>query len=211
MTAAPQHPDRAAAGLLLGHSRQQAPVHLKLFDPSPARLALIGGVWAAQLLIFRAFAIGARVMVVTTEQRAWSGFGERATGQYHRLTVLAGEPDTLPPGTPQTPALIVYDLGVTGPATAPPLGPWTTQLTVLRQLDRPGVATLQEAGMTLMQRLGGDEATLAAATLRLDQQNGRLLQFMTDDMVALVGDGPDRFVQLGQTDVEQQHLGLPRR
>ncbi|BBH66792.1 hypothetical protein ACTI_34770 [Actinoplanes sp. OR16] len=211
LTGTPQHPDRAGAGLLVGRDQQHLPVHLKVFDPSPTRLALIGGVWAAQLLIFRAFAVGARVLVVTTEQRAWSGFGERATGQYHRLTVLGGEPDTLPPGSAQTPSLIVYDLGVTGPAAPPPLGSWSAQVTVLRQLDRPGIATLQEAGLTLMQRLGGDEATLAAASLRLDQQNGRLLQFMTDDMVALVGDGPERFVQLHQTGVEQQLLGAPRR
>ncbi|MEU8241472.1 hypothetical protein AB0C07_24765 [Actinoplanes missouriensis] len=199
------------AGLLLGRNQQQVPVPLKLFDSDPVRVALVGGVWAAQLLIFRAFAIGARAMVVTTEQRAWSGFGERATGQYQRLTVLGGEPDALPPGTAQTPSLIVYDLGVTGPATAPPLGPWTSTLTVLRQLDRPGVAALQEADLTLMQRLGGDESTLAAATLRLSQQNGQLLQFMTDDMVALVGGGPDRFVSLNQTGIEQQYLGPPRR
>ncbi|MEU4560881.1 hypothetical protein AB0F72_21090 [Actinoplanes sp. NPDC023936] len=199
------------AGLLLGRNQQQVPVPVKLFDSDPVRVALVGGVWAAQLLIFRAFAIGARAMVVTTEQRAWSGFGERATGQYQRLTVLGGEPNALPPGTAQTPSLIVYDLGVTGPATAPPLGPWTSTLTVLRQLDRPGVAALQEADLTLMQRLGGDEATLAAATLRLSQQDGQLLQFMTDDMVAVAGGGPDRFVSLTQTGIEQQYLGPPRR
>jgi hypothetical protein len=207
VTAAPS----TSAGLLLGRDQQQIPVPLKLFDPSPARLALIGGVWAAQLLIFRAFALGARALVVTTEQRAWSGFGERATGQYHRLTVLGGEPSDLPPGTAQTPSLIVYDLGMTGPVTAPPLGPWSAQLTVLRQLDRPGVPTLQEADLTLIQRLGGDEATSAAAALRLGQQNGHLLQFMTDDMLALIGNGPDQFVQLHQTGVERQILGTPRR
>ncbi|WP_433829083.1 hypothetical protein ACQP2E_07115 [Actinoplanes sp. CA-015351] len=199
------------AGLLLGRNQQQIPVPLKLFSPRPERVALVGGAWAAQLLIFRAFAVGARAIVVTTEQRAWSGFGERATGQYNRLTVLGGEPSSLPPGTAQTPSLIVYDLGVTGPAAAPPLGPWSTQLTVLRQLDRPGVAALQEAGLTLLQRLGGDEATLAAASLRLDQQNGQLLQFMTDDMIAVTGNGPDRFVFLNQTPLEQQYVGMPRR
>jgi hypothetical protein len=201
----------AGSGLLLGRNEQQEPVRINAFDPTATRLALIGGVWAAQLLIFRAFALGARALVVTTEQRAWSGFGERATGQYHRLTVLGGEPDDLPPGTAQTPSLIVYDLGMTGPATAPPLGPWSAQLTVLRQLDRPGVATVQEADLTLIQRLGGDEATLAAASLRLGQQNGQLLPFMTDDMVAVIGDGPDRFVRLLQTGIEQQMLGQPRR
>ncbi|WP_229073866.1 hypothetical protein [Actinoplanes sp. DH11] len=199
------------AGLLLGRDQQQVPVPLRIFSPGSHRIVLVGGVRAAQLLIFRAFSIGARALVVTTEQRAWAGFGERATGQHNRLTVLGGEPTSLPPGTAQTPSLIVHDLGVTGPATAPPLGPWSTQLTVLRQLDRPGVAALQEAELTLLQRLGGDEATLAAATLRLDQQNGQLLPFMTDDMMALIGDGPARFVFLNQTGIELQYVGPPMR
>ncbi|WP_309238725.1 hypothetical protein [Actinoplanes aureus] len=199
------------AGLLLGKDRQQSPVPLRLFAPEPIRVALVGGVWAAQLLIFRAFSLGARAIVVTSEPQAWSGFGERATGQYNRLTVLSSDQGGFPGGTAQTPTLTVYDLGMIGPATAPPLGPWHTQLTILRQLDRPGVAALQEAQLVLLQRLGGDEATLASATLRLRPQSGQFLQFMADDMVALIADGTERHLFLHQTGVEQQYVGLPRR
>ncbi|MEU4427316.1 hypothetical protein AB0F81_42390 [Actinoplanes sp. NPDC024001] len=201
----------SGAGLLLGRDRQHSPVPLRLFGPEPVRVALVGGVWAAQLLIFRAFSVGARAIVVTSEPQAWSGFGERATGQYNRLTVLSSDQGGFPGGTAQTPTLTVYDLGVTGPATAPPLGPWHTQLTILRQLDRPGVAALQDAQLVLLQRLGGDEATLASSTLRLRPQSGQFLQFMADDMVALIGDGTERHLFLHQTGVEQQYVGLPRR
>ena len=202
----------AGAGLILGRDRQNAPVPLPLFTPGPQHVALVGGVWAAQLLIFRAFSLGARVAVLTTEPGAWAGFGERATGQRHRLTVLAGEqPLTAPAGSAQAPVLAVYDLGVAGPVTAPALGAWHTRLTVLRQLDRPGLAALQDARFTLLQRLGGDETALACSALRLSQQSGQYLPVLADDMLALVGDGPDRYVFLGQTGVERQYVGPPRR
>jgi hypothetical protein len=201
----------SAAGLVIGHDRQHAPVPVRLFAPEPVRLALVGGVWAAQLLIFRAFALGARVTVVTTEPTAWIGFGERATGQYNRLTVLSGEQGVTGVGTAQEPVLAVYDLRATGPATPPALGPWRSQLTILRQLDRPGVAALQEAQLTLLQRLGGEEVTLATSALRLRRHSGQFLQFMADDMMALISDGTDRYLSLAQTRVEYEHVGPPRR
>jgi hypothetical protein len=201
----------AGAGLVLGRDRQHQAVPLPLFAPEPLRLALIGGVWAAQLLIFRAFALGARVAVVTTEPRAWTGFGERATGQHNRLVVLDREHDQPLTGTAQSPALAVYDLGMTGPPTAPPLGPWRTQLTVLRQLDRPGIPALQDARYTLVQRLGSEEAALAASALRLRRHSGQFMQFMADDMIALIEEGTERYVFLAQTGLEQQHVGQPRR
>jgi hypothetical protein len=199
------------AGLVIGQDRQNAPVPVRLFAPEPVRVTLVGGVWAAQLLIFRAFALGARVTVVTTEPTAWIGFGERATGQYNRLTVLSGEQGVTGVGTAQEPALAVYDLRVNGPATAPPLGPWRSQLTILRQLDLPGVAALQESQLTLLQRLGGAEASLATTALRLRRHSGQFLQVMADDMMALISDGTDRYLSLAQTRVEHEHVGPPRR
>ncbi|BCY06455.1 hypothetical protein L3i22_015430 [Actinoplanes sp. L3-i22] len=201
----------AGAGLVLGRDRQHAPVPLHLFAPEPVRIALVGGVWAAQLLIFRAFALGARVVVVTTEPRAWAGFGERATGQYNRLTVHSSDQGVALTGSAQMPTLAVYDLGMTGPASTPPLGPWRTQLTILRQLDRPGLAALQESQLALLQRLGGDEASLAASALKLRPHSSQFLQFMADDMLALIGEGTDRYLFLAQTQTEQQFVGLPRR
>ena len=201
----------AGAGLILGRDRQHTAVPLRLFTPEPVRVALVGGVWAAQLLIFRAFSLGARVTVVTTEPRAWAGFGERATGQYNRLRVLSGDQGAAMPGTAQMPTLTVYDLGMTGPAGTVALGPWRTQFTILRHLDRPGVPALQDAQLTLLQRLGGDEAALVSSALRLRPHSGQFLQFMADDMIALIDEGTDRYIFLAQTDAEQQHVGMPRR
>ncbi|MCI4065050.1 hypothetical protein MRQ36_21780 [Micromonospora sp. R77] len=201
----------AGAGLIIGRDRQHAAVPLRLFAPEPVRATLVGGVWVAQLLVFRAFSLGARVTVVTNEPRAWAGLGERATGQYNRLTVLSSDQGLTGGGTAQRPMLTLYDFGTTGPATAPPLGPWRTQLTMLRQLDRAGVAALQDAQFTLLQRLGSAEAALAASALRLRPHSSQFLQFMADDMIALVEEGTDRYVFLAETAVEQQQVGAPRR
>ncbi|MEV6346008.1 hypothetical protein [Actinoplanes sp. NPDC051851] len=201
----------AGAGLLLGRDRRQMPVSLRLFAPEPVRLALVGGVWAAQLLIFRALALGARVAVVTTEPGAWAGLGERATGQYNRLTVHSSDQGPPLNGTAQMPTLVVYDTGASGPVASLPPAPWRSRLTVLRQLDDSGVAALQDVSFTLLQRLGDDEAALATSALRLGPHSAQFLRFMADDMLALIGDGTDRYLFLAQTDLEQQYLGLPHR
>jgi hypothetical protein len=199
------------SGLIIGIDRQHEPVPVRIFAPEPVRITLVGGVWAAQLITFRALGLGARVVVVTSDPPAWYGFGERATGHPHRVTVLAGEQPMALSGTSQRPVLVIYDLGVAGPATAPALGPWQTQFTILRQLDRPGVPALQESQLTLLQRLGGDEAALAESALRLRPHGGQFLQFMADDMIALIGDGADRYVWLAQTPIEQEQGGTARR
>lgn len=194
------------AGLLLGRNRP-----IQLLSAEPTRTALVGGLWAAQLLIFRAFALGARAIVVTTDPRSWSGFGERATGQYNRLTVLSSDQGGFPAGTPRMPTLIVYDLGTTAPTTPPTPAPWQTRLTLLRHLDRPGLATVQDAGLVLLQRLDGDESTLAASALRLPAADARLLTSLADDMIARFAGDADDYFPLSPTPVEQQLLGPPRR
>jgi hypothetical protein len=198
-------------GLILGADRQQGPVSVRFFRPEPTRIALVGGAWAGQLVTFRALALGARVAVVTADPQAWQGFGERATGRGDRVAVLSAEQPLAVTASAQQPILVVYDLGQLG-ATAPqPLGPWQTQLTVLRQLSQPGVPSIQDCNLVMLQRLGSAEAALAGSSLRLPAASTQFLQVMADDMIALVGDGAERYIWFAQTDVERQYAGAPRR
>ncbi|MFI6761345.1 hypothetical protein ACIBF5_19630 [Micromonospora sp. NPDC050417] len=201
----------AGSGMILGADRQQLPVSVRMFRPEPARVALVGGVWAGQLLTFRALALGARVAVVTTDPYAWHGFGERATGHGDRVAVLNAEQPLALTGSAHQPVLVIYDLGFVGGSAPPPLGPWQTQLTVLRQLSQSGVPAIQDCELVLLQRLSSVEATLAAEALRLPQPSTQFLQVMADDMLALVGDGAERYVWYAQTEVERQFVGGPRR
>ncbi|HKT02555.1 MAG TPA: hypothetical protein VJT31_23750, partial [Rugosimonospora sp.] len=201
----------AGTGLILGADVYKKAVAVRFFRTEPTRVALVGGAWAAQLVLFRALALGVRTVVMTGDPASWQGFGERATGQTGRVAVVHGEQPMSFAATAQQPVLVVYDLGLVGPTTAPELGPWQTQLTVLRRLEEAGVPTVQECQMVMLQRLSLVESALVSATMRLPAQSGQLLQRMEDDMVALLGGGADRYVWLSQTGTERQFLGPARR
>ena len=200
-----------SAGLLLGADRNQQPVPVRLFRAQPTRVALVGGPWASQLVVFRSLALGARITVITTDINSWQGFGERATGRADRVTVLTAQRPWDWAASAQQPGLMIYDLGPAG-ATAPePLGPWQTQITVLRQLEPSERALIQAADMVLLQRLGAEEARVAGPALRLPAQSVELLQGLSDDMIALVADGGDHYISLTPTALEREHTGVPRR
>src|SRR5262249_2970399 len=125
----------ANTGLILGMDRRQAPVLVRLFRPRPTRGALVGRGWAGQLLVFRALVLGARAVVVTTDPYAWHGFGERATGQADRVSVITMEQQIPLTASVRQPVLVIYDQGGVGANAPQPLGPWQTQLTILRRFD----------------------------------------------------------------------------
>jgi hypothetical protein len=191
-------------GLILGADVDQRPVPVRFFRPEPTRVTLVGGAWAARLVAFRTLALGATILVMTGDPAAWHGLGEQATGQSGRVLVAHGERPVGVQATAQQPVLVVYDLGVTGPSSSPELGPWQTQLTVLRQLDERGVPAVQEGHLVVMQRLALSEAALVASALRLTSQSAQLLQLMEDEMVAVMGGGADRYVWTSPTGAERR-------
>jgi hypothetical protein len=193
-----------STGLILGADRDRQPMPIRFFRPEPTKVSLVGEVWAAQVLAFRALALGARVVVITVEPAMWGAFGPWATGRNDRVAVLPGEAPLAVTGTAQQPMLLLYDLGVVGPTAPPELGPWQTQLTVLRQLRPSGVAALQGGDLVMLKRLTEPEAALSAGPLRLSAQSVQLLQVLENDMVALLGGGADRYVWLTLTGVERQ-------
>jgi hypothetical protein len=198
-------------GLILGADQHQAPVSVRFFRPEPTRVTLVGGAWASQLIAFRALALGTRVAVVTNQPHGWQGFGERVTGRDDRMSVLGAEQPVTLTGTAQQPLLVIHDLGLVGTASSAPLGPWQTQLTVLRQLERSGVPAVQDADLVLLQRIGSAEAAFIANALRLPAPSVQYLQTMADDMMAMVAGGSDHYLWFAQTDVERQYGGPPRR
>ncbi|WP_422754735.1 hypothetical protein [Micromonospora sp. WMMD708] len=205
-------PSPLPAGLVLGADRRRAAVTIRLFRPEPTRVTLVGGVWAGQLVAFRALALGARVVVLTTEPTTWAGFGPAALG---RVEVRADDRPVPTDGTPQQPTLIVRDLpsGATRPAASGAAAPgsWQAELTVVRRLDPGTASALRDSDLCVLQRLSADESVTAQQALRLPPDSGRFLQVMADDMLTLVGGGADRHLWISQTPVEQHLLGAPRR
>jgi hypothetical protein len=205
-----------SAGLVLGRDHERSPVIVRVFRPEPTRLALVGGWWAARLLVFRALAVGARAAVYTTLPDQWRGFGEAATGRPDRVVFAppGGPPIGPPAGAPASaaqPLLHVYDVGPTGAPSRPALGAWQTQLTLLPQLTEQGVHILDEADLTVLQRLTEAEVAIASRPLRLNQQAVGHMPALPDDMLAILGGSTDRYLWIFQTPTEASLLGQPQR
>ncbi len=168
---------------------------------------MVGGLWPARLLIFRALALGARVVVFTHRPEAWNGFGRVTTGRDDRVAVLPVERPVVVAASPASPALHVYDLGETGPQAPPALGPWNAQLTVLPSLTAFGFDAMQAAHVTVLRRLSVQESVAAVPILGLTGQAPRLVQQVRNDMVSVVGGGRVRYTYLRPTQIETGLFG----
>lgn len=211
------------SGLIVGRSRSGAFVPVRVFRPEPTRVALVGGLWVARLLVFRCVGLGATVNVVTGNPSRWFGFGELAgapdrvhlsaparpavsDGGPVAATASGAEPD---PAGSLRPVVHVYDTGPTPPADRPRLGPWHTQLTVLPRLEPNGAPIVTEAHLTLMQRLSEQEATLCESILHQSADTTKRLQRLHDDMLAVIAPGSENYVWVGPTQIELELLGAP--
>ena len=147
---------------------------------------------------------------MTTDPGAWHGFGERATGRGDQVAVLTEEQPLALAATSRQPMLLLYDRGVTGAGLAQPLGPWQTQLTLLRRLEQPGVAAMRQSDLAVLQRLRPTEADRTREALYLPVRSRQRLSQLADDMVSLVGGGRERYVWLVQTDAERANCAAGR-
>lgn len=200
------------AGLVMGRDAEQEPVVAPFFRPEPTKVAMIGGVYLARLLVFRALALGARVAVCTVRPQEWNGLGEAATGRNDRLAVLQGDRPVTVEASQHSPALYVYDVGERGTTTSPVLGPWRTQLTVLPRLTNYGDSSTSGAYMTVIQRLTQEEAGAARQLLRVNSEVLQWLQMLHDDMIALLRTGAsERYIWAAPTSTESHMFGQAMR
>ncbi|WP_100448215.1 hypothetical protein [Glycomyces xiaoerkulensis] len=200
------------SGLVIGRDAEQVPVVAPLFRPEETRVNLIGGVYLARLLVFRALALGTRVAVCTARPQEWNGLGEAATGRGDRLAVLHGDQPVTVDASQHSPALYVYDVGERGSQTKPVLGPWRTQLTVLPRLTNFADSLTAEAHMTVLQRLTAEEAQIARSSIRVNQEVLQWLQMLHDDMVAMLRKGQkEKYLWCAPTSIESQMFGQPMR
>ncbi|XTZ18899.1 type VII secretion protein EccE [Micromonospora echinospora] len=199
-----------SAGLMIGANRHGRPVTLRMFRPEATRIVLVGGVRAAQLVVLRAMALGARVVVQTARPRTWEPF-VRGVG------VPGGAIMMLPPGrhaegaagTPLRPLLLVVDAG---PVTAGPTpGPgWQATLVVRDELTPSDADTLGRADLAVLQPLGPAEAAVAGAALGLGG-SAEWLTRIRKDMVAVVNRRALRWALVAPTPIEAQLIGAPTR
>ncbi|MFE9691690.1 type VII secretion protein EccE [Micromonospora sp. NPDC005806] len=198
------------SGLMVGTSRHGGPVTIRLFGPGATRLLLVGGIPAAQLMVLRALALGARVVVQTARPRVWEPF-VRAVGAPGGVVPLIppGRPVGGAPGSPLRPLLVVVDAGPVPPDVGA-AGAWRSVLVVRDELTPADTPTLARADLAILQPLDPDEAALAGVALGLGGSADWLTR-IRDDMVAVVNRRALRWALLSPTPIESQLIGRPSR
>jgi hypothetical protein len=195
-----------SAGLLLGLDTSGAAVTVRAFRPVPTRILLIDRGWLERLLVFRALALGARVVVNTPEPGQWEGFGESLTGGPGRvITALPHQPVDVAASAAQ-PTLFVAERHL---MELPVLGPWQTRLTVAAWFGDYVAQPLAEADLTILRRLSPRAIAAAASLIRLDAEQADALQTTPADGLAAYESGSWRYVRMVTTSIEQRLFGPP--
>lgn len=198
------------AGLMVGANRHGGAVTVRLFRPEPTRLLLVGGVRAGQLVVLRALALGARVVVQTTRPRAWEPFVRGVGAPGGAVPVIPpGRPVGGAPGSPLQPLLLVVDAGA-APEEADPGAAWQSTMVVRDALTPADVPALARADLAILQPLDPAEAALAGTALGLGGSADWLTR-IRDDMVAVVNRRALRWALLSPTPIESQLVGRPVR
>jgi hypothetical protein len=189
-------PPSPVGGLLIGMDRQQQPVMLRLFQPRPTNVVVVGRDWAAGILAFRAVGMGARALVVGGHPDAWQRLG---------ATVVA-EDGAPPASAPDRPVLLVRreEAGVDGP----PGAPWQARVTLVPRVDAVTEAAVADADLVLSQRLEAREARALGRLRRLGPGQWEPLSALEPEMMGLLAGGAFWSVWLRPTLLERQLLGL---
>lgn len=193
-------------GLFLGNDHQRSPVTLRLFRSRPTRVVLIDQGWIDRILIFRALALGARVVIHTAAAEQWANFGASVTGRPDRLLAAAPDRPVEVPASITQPVLYVTE---GQRAELPRLGPWEAQVTVAQQFGDYVAQTALEADLLIMRRLSPHETAFAASLLRTTAIENAALQTVPADGVVLFGPGTRRYVKVVPTPAERRLYGTP--
>jgi hypothetical protein len=194
-------------GIVLGFDPQQNPVTLQLFRAAPTRVLLIDRGWVERLMILRALAIGARVVVHTPDEQLWSSFGESVTGRPDLFRAAPPYQTIEQPGTVATPVLFVAERH---PLSVPHLGPWQALLTVAGWFGEYVAQSLFEADVVILRRLTERQLAAAATLMRLDAMQAATLQATPPDGLVVYEAGTWRYLRLATTQIEQQLFGGPQ-
>jgi hypothetical protein len=197
------------ADLLVGYGAGGQPVLARLHRAVPTTIALLGGAYAASLLVLRAVRAGARVTVVTTRPPAWQALVRPTIGPAAPPPIALVAPQAVPAGlgTPDQPTLLVLDAG----SRQPPSAPWLTTVQLVGKATAATARALHTADLVLAHRLTRAEARLLCAEQQLPAEQAYWLAESPGDGIAAVVDGDLRHLRLSPTAAETGQLGPPTR
>jgi hypothetical protein len=204
-----------AAGLMLGRNRQGRTVTVRLFGPGPTRAVLLGGVRAAQALVLRALAVGARVAVQTARPHAWEPFLRAISLPADTVVLLPPGPVSLPAARPHAPQLVVVDVGPVGAAQPVPAAAWRAGLVLRDEVTDGDVELLVRADVVVLQPLTAAEADLVGPALGMAEGREWLTRITGDMIGAVANPGTGRatlhWALLSPTELERQLIGSTQR
>lgn len=193
------------AGLIIGVDKDNNPMTIGLFRPEPTTVVAISGLALAQLLSFRALAIGAQVLVQTPRPGAWESFvhlSAGSTGAIRQVEVAGPEVS----GTANRPQLLLIDNDSSATMQNRPGASFATALTVHDQLTRWNSGSLTGADVVLLQGLSLAEARLAGPALGIANPERSLAERSPDEVV-LVARNSLRTSRIVETSIEQWLIG----
>lgn len=205
----------AASGLIMGVDKHGTAVTVTLFRPEPTVVVAVGGLRLAQLVGFRALAVGAQVQVQTNRPAAWLAFaresglmwdlGESPHDESRPPTLPVAT--TLPSGSSDQPQLLLVDSGGNAvQADTPRVGRWSSVVSIVSQLSSGDGPALARADLTLMQRLTAAEASFVCPLLNVAGHE-ETLTGLGDDDLALIAHGELRMARVAQTMIERRLIG----
>ncbi|MFI7589856.1 type VII secretion protein EccE [Spongisporangium articulatum] len=197
-----------SGGLTVGTDTAGEPVLVRLFRPTPVRIYLMTSGYVAKLLAYRSAVAGASVEVVSPRESHWSRLVE----------VLDGRARPVPRGAVAqfgsgltAPLLRIDDAGLATTIDRSELGAWQTRLVLQDRVTRENVGTLRAFDLVMVQRLRPEMLALLAPVLGIPAEVVDVLPMIPDDVVALLGPGTARLVNLSPTWSETNLFGQPVR
>lgn len=195
----------AGAGLIIGVDPDNNPMTIGMFRPEPSTVVAISGLALAQLLSFRALAIGAQVLVQTPRPGAWESFVHLSAGSTGAIRQVerAGADQG---GTANQPRLLLIDNDSSATTQNRPGASFATVLTVHDQLTQWNSGSLSAADLVLLQGLSLAESRLAGSALGISNPE-RTLAGLAPDQIVLVARKSVRTSRITETSIEQWLIG----
>lgn len=198
-------------GVVAGTDPDGRAAVLGFHHPRAYDVALIGGLWTAQVLALRLAATGARIAVETGRPQAWLNLVQAVGGEAGAMSVH--EVGRVPPLGPtvSSPVVVVRDCGMKPPRGRVSSGPWQSVLTLLPYLSPAAPRLLRGAALAGVQRVSPQEAEQVGRLLSLSDREVAALPSLGEGVTLWCAPGGRQFTMIQPTDAESGLLGVARR
>lgn len=195
------------AGMILGADHRGRAVTATVFRPEPTAVVTVGSLGLAQLVGFRALALGAHLVVATARPSAWASLGAVSATTVGGMQIVPPDVPLQGQGSTRSPLLLVRDSDAVAAAGGiPAVLSWTTLLTVREQVGSWDTGPYASADLVLVQGLAPPEAEVLCPALSIPEYREAFCA-VPPGTIGLVTQGGVTWARVAQTAVEHQVIG----